>query len=112
MANRRISGNRYRGAIIDTAPGSAGYYSEAVDARSHQVGKMYLSVCGIFNATVRLQFRRPELNTWSTYDTYDAETRDIIEDYSDTQWRVGIASGDYTSGTARLSIDYHNGEDR
>ena len=112
MANRRIKGNTYRGALIDTAPGTAGYYSEAVNAREHFVGKMHLSICGIFSATVTLQFRRPELNTWTVYDTYTDVAREIIEDYSDTEWRVGVASGGYASGTARVAIDYFNGESK
>jgi len=112
MANRRLKGNTYRGAIIDTAPGAAGYWSEAVNAREHQVGKMHLYICGTFSGTVTLQFYRTELNVWTVYDTYTEAGAEIIEDYSETQWRVGISSGNYTSGTVRVSIGYHNGESR
>ena len=112
MANRRLKGNTYRGAIIDTAPGAAGYFTEAVNARAHQVGKMYLSVCGIFAGTVTLQFRTTALSSWTIYDTYTDVTRDIIEDYSDTQWRIGVSSGGFTSGAVRVAIDYYNGESK
>lgn len=112
MANRRIKGNTYRGAIIDTAPGAAGYWSEAINARAHQVGQMHLYICGTFSGTVTLQFYRPEIKVWTVYDTYTEATADIIEDYSETQWRVGVSSGNYTSGTVRTSIGYHNGESK
>ena len=112
MANRRLKGNTFRGAIIDTAPGTAGYWSEAVNARDHRIGQMHLYICGIFSGTVTLQFFRPELNTWTVYDTYTDVGGEIIEDYSETEWRVGVSSGNYTSGTIRVSIGYHNGESK
>jgi hypothetical protein len=112
MANRRTSGNTYKGAIIDTAPGAGGYYSESVKAADHKVGMIYMSITGIFAGTVSLQFRLVNDPSWTTYDTYTAKTREIIEDYSDTEWRVGVASGGYTSGAVRVRIDYHDGESR
>lgn len=113
MANRKVKGNTYRGAIIDTAPGTSGYFTDAVSASAHNVGKLYYSVVGIFNATVTLQFRLAADPTWTDYGDPITDTdRQIIEDYSNTEWRIGVKSGDYTSGTARVRIDYNNGEDK
>ena len=112
MANRRTRDTTYRGASIDTAPGAAGYWTEAVKAHSHHVGKLYMSIRGTFVGTVTLQFRPKGDTSWTAYDTYTEVTRQIIEDYTETEWRVGVASGDYTSGTIRIGIDYHDGENR
>ena len=113
MANRKVSGNTYKGAVIDTAPGASGYFSDAVNASQHHVGKLYYSVVGIFNATVTLQFKLKNDPTWTDYGDPITDTdRQIIEDYSDTEWRIGVKSTDYTSGSVRVRIDYHNGEDR
>jgi len=113
MANRKITGNTYKGAIIDAAPGASGYWSDAVNASAHHVGKIYYSVVGIFNATITLQFKLVNDPTWTDYGDEITDTdRQIIEDYSNTQWRIGVKSGNFTSGAVRVRIDYHNGEDR
>lgn len=109
MANRKLRGNSYKGAIIDAAPGTAGYFTDAVNAESNRVGKMYYSVVGIFNANVTLQFRLKDDPTWTDYGDPITDTdRQIIEDYSDTEWRIGVKSGGFTSGAARVRIDYNH----
>lgn len=112
MANRKISGNTYKGAIIDTGPGAAGFWSDSLTAFDHKVHALIVSISGIFAGTVRLQFRAVDDPGWTTYKTYDDTDREIIEDYTDCQWRVGISSGGLTSGTARVRIDFHDGENR
>lgn len=114
MANRKISGRTYKGAVIDTAPGAAGYWSDGVRATDHKVGKLILSMTGIFAGTIVIQCRPDGEPGWKTYTTFtdEDECRQIIEDYTNCQWRVGIASGGLTSGTARLRIEYHDGENR
>lgn len=108
MANRPIKGNTYRGVIIDTAPGASGYYSEAVNAVDKQVGEMIMSLSGIWAGTVLLQYRPTGDPGWTTYDSYTDNTRQIIEDYTNCEYRVGMASGGYTSGTLRARIEYHD----
>jgi hypothetical protein len=113
MANRRTTGNTFKGAIIDTAPGAAGFWSVGVKASDHKVGNMILSISGIFAGTVVLQFRPIGEPGWTNYDTtYTDRTRQIIEDYTNCEWRIGMASGGYTSGAVRLRIEYHDGEYR
>ena len=112
MANRRTSGNTYKGAIIDTAPGAAGFWSVGVKASDHKVGAMILAITGIFAGTVTLQFRPLGDPGWTAYDTYTDHEREIIEDYTNCEWRIGVASGGFTSGAVRVRIDYHDGENR
>ncbi len=106
MANRKANGTKYKSAIIDTAPEAAGYYCDPVSARDNRLGNMYMSVRGSGSATVTLQFKAIDDTSWTVYDTYTANTRQLIDDYSDTQWRIGVASGDYASGTVKVGIDY------
>jgi len=110
MANRKFSGNTYRGAVINTGPGSAGYWSESVKATDHNAHALILSISGIFAGTVRLQYRAVNDPGWTTYKTYDDTDREIIEDHTDCEWRVGMSSGGFTSGEARVRIEYHDGE--
>jgi hypothetical protein len=110
MANRRISGNTYKGAIIDTAPGASGFWSDPVNASDHKVHVLILSISGIFAGTVRLQYRAVDDPGWTTYETYEDTAREIIEDHTNCEWRVGMASGGFTSGLARVRIEYHDKE--
>ena len=113
MANRKLKGNTFRGVYVDTAPGAAGYFSDAVSASSHRVGKLFISFGNIGANTVTLQFKPASESSWRTYKEFTSsdDPRQIIEDYSNCQYRVGIAQGDY-SAPVTLSIDFNNGEDR
>lgn len=112
MANRKLKGNTFRGVYVDTAPGAAGYFSDPVSGSDHKVGKLYISFGNIGSNTVTLQFKPASENSWRTYKEFTSsdDPRQIIEDYSNCQYRVGIANGDYSSPIT-LSIDFHNGED-
>lgn len=110
MANRKLKGNTYRGVYIDTAPGAAGYYSDAVSASDHRVGKLFISFGNIASNTVTLQFKQAAESSWRDFKTFTStdDPRQLIEDYSNCQYRVGIASGDYSS-PINITIDFHNG---
>jgi len=106
MANRKSNDKNYKSVIINTAPGASGYYTDTVSSRDNRLGKMFMSIRGTFSATVTLQFKPVGDTSWTDYDTFTETTRQVIEDYTDCQWRVGVASGDYTSGTVKAGIDY------
>ena len=113
MANRKLKGNTFRGVYIDTAPGAAGYFSDAVSASHHRVGKLFVSFGNIGANTVTLQFKPAAESSWRTFKEFTSsdDPRQIIEDYSNCEYRVGIAFGDY-SAPIKLSIDFNNGEDK
>jgi len=113
MANRKKNGNTFKGVIIDTAPGVNGYYTDSVKASEHKVGKLYLSFGNIGTTTVTLQFKPKGEASWRVYSTYTSDDlpRQIIEDYTNCEYRAGVASGDYGSDVVVL-IDYNNGEDK
>lgn len=109
MANRKIEGVTYSGAVIDTAPGASGYWSNPVSSHEHHVGKLIFSISGIFAATVTLQFK-DVFGTWTDYDTYTDKARLLVEDYTVTQWRAGVKNTNFTSGAVRVVLEFHNGE--
>jgi len=114
MANRPIKDTTYKGVIIDTAPGASGYWCEPVSGADHKVGQFNLYMSGIWAGTVTLQFRPKGDPGWKGYDDF-TNTDDpvqIIEDYTDCEWRAGVASGNYISGTVRIRLGYHDGENR
>ena len=106
MANRRARGNTYEGVIIDTAPGAGGYYCTAVKAKDKKVHALIMDISGIWAGTVTLQYRAKDNVAWAVYDTYTASARNIVEDYTDCEWRIGVASGGYTSGTIRTRLEF------
>lgn len=62
-------------------------------------GRFDLSISGVFVATVTVQRSFDGGSSWSDVDTFT----DVIETYGEQPsyalYRVGVASGDYTSGT-------------
>jgi hypothetical protein len=118
MANRRISGKTFKGAIIDTAPGASGFWTDPVRASEHKVPALFLSIAGIWNGTVRLQYREQGAPGWTTYKDKDGDVnftnnvRQKIDDFTNCQYRAGVESGEFTSGAIRVRIEYHDGEYR
>jgi hypothetical protein len=107
MANTRTSRERAEVVVIDEAPGADGYFTSPVNTRKKNIGgKVYLAIRGTFEGTVTLQFKCQEDTDWTDYGTYTTTGRKAIEDHGVTQWRIGVASGDYTSGTVTCGIDW------
>lgn len=109
-ANGKNDGVKYRNVIVDTAPAAGGYWSDPVDAKTNRIGVMHFCIRGTWAGTVTLQFKRPEDTTWVDYEEYTENTREIIEDTSDTEWRIGVANLGYTSGTITAGIDFTDGD--
>ena len=70
-----------------------------------------ISVSGTFVATVTLQ-RSPDDVLWEDVETYTGLTSKTYDDGLDNAtmyYRLRVKTGDYTSGTAVLSLDYESG---
>ena len=106
MANRKLRSSTQEKASIDTAPGAGGYYTTAVSGLNKH-GNLIMFITSTWAGTVTLQFR-PKGNTgWTAYGTtWTANARQLIEDTTDCEWRVGVAFGGYNSGTVVLGIEY------
>lgn len=73
-------------------------------AREWAPSKIDLSVSGTFTATVSLQ-RSFDGSTWHTVEEYTVPTEKIIENPTQSvKWRLGIITGDFTSGTAVVRL--------
>jgi len=71
-----------------------------------------LAITGTFSGTVTLQRSSGTPDNWTDWQTYTVATSVNIYDAQDNQtwyYRAGIKSGDYTSGTAAVSLTYSGG---
>ena len=71
-----------------------------------------LSLTGTFSATVTLQRSIAEPGAWEDFKTYTTATSANIDDGLDNQiiyYRLGIKSGDYTSGSVTAVLSYASG---
>ena len=66
--------------------------------------KGMIEISGTFVATVSVQYRRPGETTWRTMQTYTAATLQNVELLARMELRVGIETGNYTSGTVNIAI--------
>ena len=125
MANSRSSGDNYEYATVDTLPTSAGYFTKSIDAR-HKLkrnDKLFFSIreaaadvsaapSALSSVTVVLQFMCPGDSAWSDFVPLDGSSFAIgnrveIEDRgAGVQWRAGVRSDEYTSGSVRFGFDW------
>jgi hypothetical protein len=68
------------------------------------VGSFNLSISGTFSATVTVQ-RSEDGTTWRNVDTWTAPSEEVGYDPILNYYRVGVATGGYTSGTAVASMN-------
>ncbi len=83
--------------------GAADTWSDAIQV----VGSFNLSISGTFSATVTVQ-RSEDGTTWHDVDTFTAPSEEVGYDPILNYYRVGIDTGDYTSGTAVAYINGYN----
>lgn len=68
------------------------------------VGSFNLSISGTFVATVTVQ-RSDSGSVWRDVDTWTAPSEEVGYDPLGSYYRVGVATGDYTSGAVVASIN-------
>lgn len=75
------------------------------DAVSFTVGIFDLSISNTFTATVTLQRSFDGGTTWYDVQTFTQETEAVVDNADNTvKWRIGVATGDFTSGTADVRL--------
>ena len=70
-----------------------------------------ITISNTFSATVTLQ-RSEDDSTWSDVETWTAGTAETYDDKLDNQqwyYRIGVKTGDFTSGTADVALGYNGG---
>ena len=68
------------------------------------VGNFNLSISGTFVATVNVQ-RSEDGTTWRNVDAWTAPSEEVGYDPILNYYRVGVATGNYTSGTVVASMN-------
>jgi hypothetical protein len=71
------------------------------------VGGFDLSISGTFVATATVQ-RSEDNSTWRNVDTFTAPYEGVGYDPVLSYYRVGVATGGYTSGTVVASMNGYN----
>ena len=77
--------------------------------------KFTVTRAGTWSATVTLQRSVAEPGAWVDVATYTSNASVTFDDGLDNQiiyYRIGVDTGDFTSGTAELSLSYSNGSIR
>ena len=121
MANRKVSGNGYEYAVVDTKPAqsSGGYYTNEVTPRSSKLGRFFFSIRETSPdstpsvGTVKLQYKCPGDTGWTNYlksgtTDWPIGTRVMINDFAaGVVWRAGIVDdADFTSGSLSFGFDW------
>jgi hypothetical protein len=71
-----------------------------------------ISITGTWSGSITLQRSVSEPGAWTDKEAYSSNTTTTFNDGLDNQiiyYRIGFDSGDYTSGTASLELDYDSG---
>lgn len=101
------------GQYVEVDATGAGQWSSAITVSGEGATRdISVSVGGTFVATVTLQRSNDEGTTWSDVATYTGAATPTYNDGLDNQelqYRIGVDTGDYTSGTAETSLTYATG---
>lgn len=84
-------------------------YTSTIKPTNHfgspKIGHLTLSISGTFAATVTLQRSFDSGSNWVDVETYTAATeKAIIDKTDDIQYRVGVKTGEFSSGTVNLIL--------
>jgi len=73
--------------------------------RVHAVGIVIIEDTGSISATFTLQIKPDDGSNWvDTGDTFTAEGAWSFDSVAGVQYRIGVKTGDFTSGTATVYI--------
>ena len=118
MANSLSSGEYKEYAVVDTAPGAGGYFTNPVYPRKNKINKFYFSIREFSEdpssgsvMTVVLQFQCAGDGEWTDYSNggtaFVIGDRVLIEDNGQAvAWRAGVKQGGHTSGSLAFVFDW------
>lgn len=87
--------------LISRSIGAENLYTDAISL----VGYFNLSISGTWAGTVTVQRSFDSGSTWHDVDTWTENTQEYgLEPEGGTQYRVGIKTGEYTSGTCAVRL--------
>ena len=78
---------------------------QAQQAGHYEEGKLNVSIFGTFVATVTLQRTFDGGTVIRDVESFSAPTEEAVSDHeSRVQYRIGVKSGDFTSGTVNVRL--------
>lgn len=88
-------------ALAEASASAQNTFTSAVSLHGHY----NVSVSGTFTATVTLQRSFDDGTTWLDVKTYTAGAQEVgLEPEYGVVYRIGVKTGEYTSGTAVLRL--------
>lgn len=102
------------GQFVTASIGGADQWSDSIMVTGFGAAEREFDVVitGTWSGTVTLQRSIGVEDAWLEADTYTSNTTTSIDDDLDDQtvyYRIGIDTGDYTSGTALVSLSFNRG---
>ena len=73
-------------------------------------GYFNLSISGTFSATVTVQRSFDKGSTWLDIDSFTSATEEVGFEPETVKYRVGVKSGDYTSGSIVVRLGHEDNE--
>ncbi|WP_456389743.1 hypothetical protein [Profundibacter sp.] len=99
-----------QGQLVDSNISAEATYTNPIRVAGVTTGRIFtIDIDGTWAGTVSLQRSVGEIGSWVTVGTYTANTNTTYDDGLDNSivyYRLGIETGNYTSGTAELSLIY------
>lgn len=103
------------GQTIDSTLGGADQFSDPVRISGLEANsgrRFHITIAGTFVATLTLQRSVGDVGAWVDIKTWTSPTSEDFDDGFDNQiifYRIGIKPGNYTSGSADITMDYAAG---
>ncbi len=103
-----------QGQVVTKAISSADDFTDVIRVVGTEAARVFsIQITGSFTATVTLQFGFTDDGPWNDispgYTTATSDSYDDGQDESVIYYRIGIKTGDYTSGTATCTLTYTGG---
>lgn len=101
------------GQVVEVDASGEAEWSNSIRVSGVGNGRQFTVIrAGTWAATVTLQRSVGEEGSWTDVTTYTTNGSSTYNDNLDNQivyYRIGVDTGDYTSGTAELSLQYDSG---
>lgn len=93
------------GSVVKKSITAQNTFSDAFDA-ANELFNVSIWTDSAFVATVTLQRRiRGEADTdWRDVSSWTAATEQVVQSVGSWQWRIGVKTGGFTSGTVKVSL--------
>ena len=101
------------GQLVSRAISGGGQFSDPIKVQGTGSGRTFTyTITGTWVGTVRIQRSIGNDTSWADYSSFTANATNTVTDGLDNQivyYRIGVKSGEYTSGTPNVQLSYTGG---